>query len=225
VPVTVYVVSEFAGGQFWLWWDAVRYVVTRATSGAYRLDSPAARLDVTLGDPVTRNAAWSALAGIGVTLAPAERDRFLLDLQSTFSVPLPSSPAREYAALPWAELRSLDPDIVEIGAHTRTHPILSRCDSARIVEEVAGSKAEIEARIARRVSAFCYPNGEPSDVDERCIAAVRDAGFGSAVMACGGLVRRGADPYALERIGAPHEASEFESEVSGIPYLRQRLAG
>jgi hypothetical protein len=75
------------------------------------------------------------------------------------------------------------------------------------------------------VSAFCYPNGEPSDVDERCIAAVRDAGFGSAVMACGGLVRRGADPYALERIGAPHEASEFESEVSGIPYLRQRLAG
>jgi peptidoglycan/xylan/chitin deacetylase (PgdA/CDA1 family) len=225
MPVTIYVVSEFAGGRFWLWWDAIRYLVTQAERGAYRLDSPRARLDIALGDRASRVAAWSALAGIGVTFAPAERDAFLLDLQGTFSVTLPECPLREFAALSWDDLNALDPDIVEIGAHTRTHPILARCDSARITEEVVGSKGAIEARVGRRVSAFCYPNGEPADVDERCVAAVREAGFDSAVMSCGDLVHRGANPYALERMGAPHEEGEFKSDVSGIAYLRRRLTG
>jgi hypothetical protein len=81
----------------------------------------------------------------------------------------------------------------------------------------------IEEQIGRRVSAFCYPNGEWSDVDERCIAAVRDAGFDSAVMACGEMVRKDSNPYALERMYASHDASEFESDLSGVAYLRGRI--
>jgi peptidoglycan/xylan/chitin deacetylase (PgdA/CDA1 family) len=225
VPVTVYVVSEFAGGRFWLWWDAVRHLVAQAPSGQYRLEFPSTRLRLSLGDPTSRDEAWSALAAVGVTLAPADRDQFLLDLQSALSLRLPTSPPAEFAGLSWAELRSLDPDIVEIGAHTRTHPILARCDAERIRAEVAGSKFDIEVRTARQVSAFCYPSGERDDVDERCIAAVRDAGFESAVMAYGSMIGRNADRYRLERMGAPLEASEFDSDVSGVAYLRQSLVG
>lgn len=225
VPVTIYVVSEFAGGRFWLWWDAVRHLVAQAPSGQYRLEFPSASLRLSLGDPASRDEAWSALAAVGVTLAPADRDRFLLDLENALSLRLPTSPPPEFAGLSWGELRSLDPDIVEIGAHTRTHPILARCDGARIREEVAGSKFEIEARMGRQVSAFCYPNGERDDVDERCVAAVREAGFESAVMAYGSMIGRYADRYRLERMGVPLEAGEFDSNVSGVAYMRQSLVG
>jgi len=225
VPVTIYVVSEFASGRFWLWWDAIRHLLSQVADGDYRLIMPNGPVDILLTDEASRNDAWLILAGVGVTLPPAERDQFLDDLQHVFAVSLPAAPPPEFAALSWDELRALDPDIVEIGAHTRTHPILSRCDSARIVEEVAGSKRVIEEQLGRPVSAFCYPNGEWSDVDERCITAVREVGFDSAVMACGSMVGKGANPYTLERMSASHRLGEFKGDVSGISYLRGRLAG
>jgi peptidoglycan/xylan/chitin deacetylase (PgdA/CDA1 family) len=225
VPVTIYVVSQFAGGRFWLWWDAIRHTVARAERGTYRMDLPDGPLELALHDAQSRDEAWSALAAVGVTLEPSRRDAFVLAVQDAFSVLLPASPTAEYAALSWSELRSLDADIVEVGAHTRTHPILALCDSARIADEVSGSKAEIESQLGRRVRAFCYPNGEPQDVDERCVEAVRAAGFDSAVLACGGMIRAGANRYLLERLGAPHDEGEFEGEVSGIGFLRQRIAG
>jgi peptidoglycan/xylan/chitin deacetylase (PgdA/CDA1 family) len=222
IPVTIYVVSEFASGRLWLWWDAIRHLLNQATEGQYRPVVANGRIDISLTDASSRHQAWLALAGIGVTLSPTERDLYLQELQSAFSLVLPAVPPREFAAMNWDELRALDPAIVDIGAHTRTHPILSRCDTPRIVDEVGGSKKEIEARLGRRVSAFCYPNGEWSDVDERCIGAVRDAGFDSAVMACGDMVGKGANRYALERMSAPHLCSDFKSDVSGIAFLRHR---
>jgi peptidoglycan/xylan/chitin deacetylase (PgdA/CDA1 family) len=223
VPVTLYVVSEFAGGRWWLWWDAIRYLLNETADGDYRLIMPNGAVNILLNDSATRNSAWLLLASIGVTLSAAERKKFIDELQRVFEVSLLPAPPSEFAALSWNELRKLDPDVVEIGAHTRTHPILSRCDSARIVEEVTGSKRMIEEQLGRPVSAFCYPNGERPDVDERCITAVREAGFDSAVMACGSMVRKGANPYLLERMASSHRLREFESDVSGISYLRRLM--
>jgi peptidoglycan/xylan/chitin deacetylase (PgdA/CDA1 family) len=223
IPVTLYVITEFAGGAFWLWWDAIRYLVREAATGRYRVLSRGIELEVSLTDAESREKAWLTFAGIGVALTPAERDEYLFGLQNALAVRLPGRPTLEFSALTWDELRCLDPEIVEIGAHTRTHPILSRCDSTRIHDEVAGSKAAIERQIGRPVSAFCYPNGELADVDERCMAAVQDAGFDSAVMACGDLVSSRANLYALERMSASHDRSEFEGDVSGISYVYRRL--
>lgn len=223
IPVTLYVVSEFAGGGLWLWWDAIRYLLTNAADGRYVLARCWQSPEIQLANGMSRHNAWLQLAEIGGMLSPNQRDTYLVDLQNALSVALPASPTREFAALDWGELRSLDPDIVNIGAHTRTHPILSRCDSARIVEEVAGSKRVIEEQLGRPVSAFCYPNGGWPDVDDRCISAVREAGFDNAVMACGAMITRNANPYALERMSAPHFRGEFECDVSGIAYIRQAM--
>ncbi len=223
IPVTIFVVSEFASGRLWFWWDAIRYLVNTAEAGEYRLDEPATQFSLRLGAADSRNAAWSELAAISLSLAPEARDHYLSCLQDVFAITLPDAPTPEFAALDWNALQSLDPDIVEIGAHTRTHPILSQCDSDRILDEIAGSRHAIEAQLGRPVTSFCYPNGEPQDVDQRCMDAARYAGYESAVMACGGMVSGNANLFALERMSASHRHDEFASDVSGIAHLRERL--
>lgn len=223
VPVTLYVVSEFAGGKIWLWWDAIRHVLTHARDGRYRVATARGLTTVRLSDTADREAAWHALADAGLALSPDERDRYVRDLEETFSVPLPDSPTEDCAALDWDAVRALDPELVEIGSHTCTHPILSRCDAARLAREIAESKSVIEERLGRRVKSFCYPNGQWTDVDERCFAVVRDAGYESAVMACGTLVCVGDDRYALNRIPVSDRWDDFMSDMSGVSHVRRRI--
>jgi peptidoglycan/xylan/chitin deacetylase (PgdA/CDA1 family) len=119
----------------------------------------------------------------------------------------------------WHSLRDLDPDLVEIGAHSRTHPILAHCSTERVREEIAGSKAAIERELGRTVRTFGYPNGTPADVDARCFDAVRAAGYESAVLSRGALIRRGMDPHALPRMSAFGTWDFFVGEVSGFSHL------
>ena len=218
MPVTLYVVSERAHGRLWLWWDGVRHIVTRASPGRYSIERDPG--PIPLSDAASRRAAWARLADLGLTLAPDELEAYLRDLERSFSVDLPYPPPPEFAGMDWAALRNLDPEWVEIGAHTRTHPILSRCSPERIRQEVSGSKADIEERLGREVRSFCYPNGTRLDVNERCVATVREAGYDSAVMSCGGLAGRGSDVHALPRMSALGSWDFFLGEVSGFSHLR-----
>ncbi len=45
----------------------------------------------------------------------------------------------------------------QIGAHTRTHPVLTEIPAARAREEIAASKKALEDRFGFAVKHFCYP--------------------------------------------------------------------
>jgi peptidoglycan/xylan/chitin deacetylase (PgdA/CDA1 family) len=76
--------------------------------------------------------------------------------------------------LGWDALRNLHAAGVTIGAHTDTHPHLTRLSSVEIVDEVARSRNVIEQEIGTAVRAFAYPYG---DQDERVEQVVGDCGF------------------------------------------------
>ncbi|MGH2928033.1 MAG: polysaccharide deacetylase family protein, partial [Solirubrobacteraceae bacterium] len=65
----------------------------------------------------------------------------------------------ELLPLDWSEITSLQAAGWEIGSHTRTHPRLTGLDDARLAEELAGSRAEIEARLGRACGSLAYPFG------------------------------------------------------------------
>jgi peptidoglycan/xylan/chitin deacetylase (PgdA/CDA1 family) len=180
-------------------------------------------LRLSLNDCGSREAAWWALAGRVVNLTPDGRRCFLEEMQRVLGVALPTGPTREYAPMTWAQLRELDPAIVEIGAHTRTHAILSRCGAEALHQELVVSKEVIERELGRSIVSFCYPNGQPGDVNDAAVAAVREAGYESAVMACGTFVRRGADRFLLSRMGSPTDWEAFIAESSGLSHVWKRL--
>ena len=86
-----------------------------------------------------------------------------------------------------------------VGAHSRTHPILSGINPTEAREEIAGSRRELEQLLGVEVLDFAYPNGRFSDFDQTTRELVAEAGYRCAVTTEPGTVRRGDDPLALRR--------------------------
>lgn len=65
-------------------------------------------------------------------------------------------------------------DGFEIASHSLTHPHLTRIPRDEMVEEVAGSRAELQEMFGQPVEGFCYPFG---DFDDEVVRALKDAGY------------------------------------------------
>jgi peptidoglycan/xylan/chitin deacetylase (PgdA/CDA1 family) len=102
---------------------------------------------------------------------------------------------------------------IQAGSHTVTHPILTRISDERLRMELRDSKARLESVLGHEVSLFCYPNGATND---QVTAAVRDAGYGSAVTATPGFNGLSPDPFRLSRISAENDLPHFAQNISGF---------
>ena len=86
---------------------------------------------------------------------------------------------------------------MEVGAHSRTHPRLSKCSADELQTELAGSKADLELLTGAPVTQFCYPYG---DLDASVAKAVRSAGYMAATTVQRGRALPGDDLMLLRRI-------------------------
>lgn len=96
-----------------------------------------------------------------------------------------------------AELRQWSDGGMEIGAHTRSHPRLTTCDDRTLHDEICGSKTDLEDLVGTPVTQFCYPYG---DLDDRVVAATREAGYAAATATRRGRAVPGADLWRLPRV-------------------------
>ncbi len=104
---------------------------------------------------------------------------------------------------------------VDIGGHTHTHPILSRCDSMTMRAEIATCRNRILAEIGELPLAFSYPNGGLDDYTRETLLLVREAGFKAACTTISGRVDDNASMFQLPRYGSPESVWEAEATVSG----------
>ena len=115
------------------------------------------------------------------------------------------------------------PETVELGAHTVSHPALDELDIEEIEREVSDSKQALEQIIDRSVDTFAYPFGA---YDARVRAAVIDAGFSSAAAVKNALSHPDDDPWAIARftIGIATSPEHIVQilDGKGAPYAWQR---
>lgn len=194
IPATVFLVSDFLDGKLWLWTNQLDYMLKRTKRTA---------------------AAPGELRATLKRLPNEERMRRLRELQTELEVELPQSPPAEFAPLTWDEVRSLAGKNVEFGPHTRTHPILSSLSSeAEVRDEIAGSKARVDAELGFPSRHFCYPNGRRADFTSQAVTVVKECGLETAVTTEPGIVLRGANPFELRRLGVePILPEEYFTEI------------
>jgi peptidoglycan/xylan/chitin deacetylase (PgdA/CDA1 family) len=119
------------------------------------------------------------------------------------------------------ELRSLT-DWADLGAHTRFHPILTKCEDQECKEEISLSRKELLPFIGIELTHFAYPNGTYSN---REIGYVRDAGFESARTCETGWNSCQSDRFRLKAIYIDDAASldKFAVQLTGVPGLARSL--
>lgn len=122
------------------------------------------------------------------------------------------------------QLEAMRP-FVDFQAHTRFHPVLTRCSDSVCADEIFICKREIESLIGKTCEEFAYPNG---NYGEREINLLKAAGFKRARTCDIGWSNRENDPFRLRTIYIDDHASPlwFAAQLTGIPmlvnYLRQR---
>ncbi len=103
-----------------------------------------------------------------------------------------------------AQAENLKKSGVELGVHTRTHPILPEIPQGDAVAEIDESKSLLEARFGPR-PVFAFPRGLRTDFSAPLCRAVRDAGFTAAVTTISGTNGKEADLHALRRSAVERE--------------------
>jgi len=191
IPAAVFVVTSLVGSDDAYWW---RTVEAALNAGAKAL--------VDLPDD------------------PAEAVRSLKSVPDTVRRDVVSSLARQHDTrqrnLTVADLRDLEASGILIGSHSMTHPILDRCTTPVITDEVQGSTDALREWLGHDPKLFAYPNG---DHDPRVRDAVRRAGYDVAFGFDHRLVRPDrADPMRLSRvrIDARDSIERLELVVSGL---------
>lgn len=216
IPVTVYLVSGFIDKEAWLWWDQVRYQVDHTRRRQFSLtlypgDLPTTFILTTLDD---RRDASRTLIEAMKRVSNSERLRMLRKLDDLLETSLPSPAPPAIAPLDWSEIRFLSAGGVEFGAHTQSHPILSRLNNPTdLITEITNSKKRIEEELKRRVLHFCYPNGQQEDVNTQTFKLLSEHQFITAVNAEKGVNFMGSHPLWLRRIGVDPLMSNFNFEA------------
>lgn len=121
-----------------------------------------------------------------------------------------------------SEVRRLAAMGMSVGAHSVSHPILSRLSDDEARREIVESKRQLEDILHTRVQTFAYPNGRPgTDYDRRHVEMVRAAGFAAAVSTAWGAAVHGADPHQIPRL-APWDRSPGRYGLRLLRALTQR---
>ena len=199
LPATVFLATGFIGTGDVPWFDRVALAFKGARASAYRAPWGAT---VPLESRADRLAALAGMLAHLKGQADQDMRRAVDGLLETLGAGDESG--FKNWMLDWDDVHALGGLGVGIGAHTVTHPILSRVTPEQAWAEIDGSRAMIAAAYGRPPRAFAYPNGKPADYTEAVAALVRRAGFTCAVATRFGVNTAATPLYELRR-GGPWE--------------------
>ncbi|WP_158501735.1 polysaccharide deacetylase family protein [Vitiosangium sp. GDMCC 1.1324] len=206
VPAMLFVTTGLIGGNQWMWAYELEELFSRFAPEEIRQ---------ACGDPVVARLCALGLEPRALMMACVEHLKDLPHpvmlalverLRSAF--PLPVNDENRF--LSWNEVRELRRQGFEIGAHTETHPILTRLPLEEVERELLACRDTLEAELGIRPTVFSYPNGATNPE----VSALVGRYFEAAVTTRTGFCSRAHALLELPRIGAPVHVSELAFELA-----------
>lgn len=217
VRATVFIATDYLDGGI-MFNDAIAEAMRRAPAHFDLSDLDLGVLE--LCDDHARRTAVSRLIGETKYRPPAERYAMAMEMLRR------AGGADQFTLmLTTKQLCQLRDGGVEIGAHTATHPILTRVDPVAARNDMAQSKSVLESILKQPVRVFAYPNGRPGqDYDARHVSMARDIGFSAAVSTAWGAAHLNCDLHQIPRV-APWDtiASRYAARLVRS-YLQRNVA-
>jgi len=225
ITASIFVISDFIEGRLWPWTDRLRFIFEHAPRCQVTFTYQGRTRVVDLrGDEDDRRRIEEHWSEHAKAITTAERQDLLGTLAEACDVEVPSAPPRGYRPMTWAQLRMLAAEGYDIGAHTRTHPILSRVPPEQLQDEIGGCREQLELALGGPVPHFAYPNGRREDYTREAVEVVARAGYAAAVTTVAGAMTPATPIFELHRVDASDEdLAHFAQSVSGFQRLRTRV--
>lgn len=242
IPATAFIISGYVGQSPEFWWDEMERLFlqpgtlppklklrvegqthewvlgdgSRYSEEEYRRHSSWKACVAKRRDPTIRQRLYRSVYHALYSLEEDERQRALTELRSWAGYDPAARPSRR--PLSTDELVQFSRGgLVEIGAHTRTHPILRRLPADRQAREIGESKSGLEEMVQRPVRSFAYPYGSRAEYAATTRDLVRQAGFACACSTRCDAVWRDSDPFELPRVSVDDwDGDTFESVIRSM---------
>ena len=193
VPATFFIATGYLNGGR-MWNDTVIESIRRCEPADIDLSSLGLGA-VPLSSAELRQKAIGRILSALKHLPGGEREAKVAEIEAIAAATLPRD-----LMMRDQDVRALRAAGMEIGAHTETHPILTRLASADARREIDQSRERLTAILGEPVSLFAYPNGKPGqDYAAEHVRMVREAGFSAAVSTAWGVASTGSDVFQLPR--------------------------
>jgi peptidoglycan/xylan/chitin deacetylase (PgdA/CDA1 family)/glycosyltransferase involved in cell wall biosynthesis len=219
LPATFFVVSGAIDGNP-LWYDQVDKWFEESTATSLRwskIDS-----ELSMKTPAERRQVLSRVRSMLKATGGSELVEALAELRSQLAIGPGDHQRENRAVMTWDDLRRMAAsELVTIGAHTVTHPILSNLQREEIREEIEESCRRITQELNRPVRFFAYPDGAYNSTAQ---SIVREAGLVACATKGSGFNPAGSDLTALRRLGAEGiSQSQLALYLAGWEDLRTLL--
>jgi peptidoglycan/xylan/chitin deacetylase (PgdA/CDA1 family) len=216
IPATVFVATGYVDRESPFWWDELAAMILEADRPArHVVDCSGETIALEWGPPDHQDLAASWRVGDGAQTdrqrcyialwtklkraTVEEREGAMVSLRARFEArvdPL-SMPVsrRDVQAL-------VSDELLEIGAHSVNHSMLTSCTAAEGLREIEQSARACRSLSGHAARGFAYPYG---DLNADARNSVRLAGFAWACSTEGTFLDgESTDPYAVPRIAAPN---------------------
>ena len=234
IPATIFLATGYIGSQREFWWDELDRLLLqpgrlpetlrlKVNGGTYRWElgemayysEDNYRRDRNRkaweGGPGSRYSLYYSLWQLLRPLREEER-RITLDEILTWTGVEPVTRPTHRALLAEEVCMLGEGSLIEIGAHTVTHPFLSMHSANFQWDEIQRSKAHLGDLIGQPVMSFAYPHG---DYTKGTVALVRKAGFTCACSTIADTVWRLTDEFELPRFEVHNwNGEEFARQLS-----------
>jgi peptidoglycan/xylan/chitin deacetylase (PgdA/CDA1 family) len=233
IPATIFVSTGYLGGKREFWWDALEQILLQPGKLPERLllKINGHVQEWQLGTAMeysqeeyqrdrhctTRSAhansrlsfyyqIWHVLR----PLSEQERIKVLDELTSWAGITL-NTRSTQRCLLPEELVTLAQGELIEIGAHTITHPFLSAQSPLEQHNEIQQSKIELEEIIDRPVNSFSYPFG---DYTLETVELVRNSKLDCACSTVAESAWRGNDRFQLPRLPVENwQGAEFAQQL------------
>jgi peptidoglycan/xylan/chitin deacetylase (PgdA/CDA1 family) len=191
-----------------------KVIITLPECGVFRAEGATAKYDL-----------WIMLLDWLSAFGGVERQSLLAEIwrqlgQNDDDLTDENDPAscERFLRLNESELRRLAMAGMTIGAHTDSHPKLSRMRADLARQEMLHNRQQLETILGREVWALAYPFGDAESVSRRDMALAEACGFSCAFMNSEGPYAAHSHRFAFPRIHVTADTgmAELEARISGF---------
>jgi peptidoglycan/xylan/chitin deacetylase (PgdA/CDA1 family) len=219
MPAVFFIPTSLIEERRLFWWEQIAWLVNHARRrgcGSITVSYPRpCTLD--LREP----SVFAELNKVVKNTKQLDLDRFLAELTQACGLTWDRDLERQLAdelLMTWDQIRALAAAGMDIESHCRRHRVLQTLEPGELLDELLGSRADLEKQTGRAPQSIAYPVGRPIAHDRVIRDAVIRAGYrlGFTNQSGATWLHRGVDPLNLSRLSMDRGEAE--------PYFRGKLA-